>query len=1112
MTENAQEKKKTDWKLIFKQALKAGLSYGLGLVAGGLLSILLFKIPGPIFDTNLIEQAKVVLVGFLLAFVIIGVSHGLAGFIGGRNLPVLNDRHSRFNYGWKSGLTMALLYGPLVFLAMFIISLFAYYYFAETPLDTFGFLFAVVGAVFGAFFGLIFGVSTIRWRGLGWLIFFSAIGFGIGGFGLGTGLWLYMKSVVAGVLARGSWWWLLLGIFWFGLAGGSAVGFVYGRYDQLEYKKTTGRNWFAIAGITISVLFVLLIGYVLNSVIVAVIDFIEPQSGNLETKIISNVVGTHWSDTTDLMSVIELEGGVLDPYLDVNSSGNLGMVWISDGGEVEFLSGKWMNGSTSGVLTPPQAVDNGNTSISPARIAIDEEGNTHIVWRSDAQVNYVFCQEEECSPPVPLQRESDLSCIGSSEQLTEDDLASNPPAIAINGDDQVMVSWVDPSGGLLYSTWSSTDPEESFTPETACAVESPIDNLQGVNLSGGTEGDFALVYQSGNEIEAAAFRSGAWASPQNVGKGDSPKVYLDDQKQAHFAWCNQDGSVSYRSDGEEVSVSDLPCMSRPELGMDNEGKMHIVWTSDKVEKVVAVVSQEDVIYESILEDGEWTSPMIVARLDSNTQPSMSNNPDGALQLVWSTNDDNAATFQYTYQVQYACDPEDLSDKGQELYKIASLPAFRDPSTDVPWCQNTYGRLFFTPHAKPEFTDEEPSPHGGFDKFNEMMQDAEYEVLLSTMEFDQDENMDSPGFVLAQGITELYHKVEANPENYPRGMLVRFVLGNPPRAEPNSDLWRVIDDLRKAGLPEMVNDDIGWKLEIGNYKGAWPHSHMKVMVIDGKTAVSTGFNYQYHHFPEDHPSGLGEGTFDLGVEVTGPVAQDVRFAFDELWNGAITRYCPDLYAPEQLLRFYCKDTPGVPTHVPEVMRYYPTDGTSEAFSMLRSDVLQLSDAEVTDVIASAEESVDVIEAMFAMPLGCYLNHLYDVCGPEQGLGYTQALIKAAKNGAHIRLLLKLTPFMGTEANVSIEVIEEALAELGIEDRVEIRAFPTALHAKTFSVDGKLVVIGSQNFHYTAFGPNQGLVEQNLGVVDPQLVEDWERVFNYWWDEAGKEDVYIPEQGK
>ena len=142
-----------------------------------------------------------------------------------------------------------------------------------------------------------------------------------------------------------------------------------------------------------------------------------------------------------------------------------------------------------------------------------------------------------------------------------------------------------------------------------------------------------------------------------------------------------------------------------------------------------------------------------------------------------------------------------------------------------------------------------------------------------------------------------------------------------------------------------------------------------------------------------------------------------------------------------------------------------------------------------------------QAMFAFPPVCMLNFLFDLCTIEQAMPYVDGLIEAAKNGAEVRLLLKMTPFLGTEALIAAQIMADELEELELLDNFELRAFPTALHAKTWLIDDKLVIIGSQNFHYTAFG--DGLAEHNLGVLDPQAAEEYKRVFDFYWDEAGEE---------
>ena len=88
---------------------------------------------------------------------------------------------------------------------------------------------------------------------------------------------------------------------------------------------------------------------------------------------------------------------------------------------------------------------------------------------------------------------------------------------------------------------------------------------------------------------------------------------------------------------------------------------------------------------------------------------------------------------------------------------------------------------------------------------------------------------------------------------------------------------------------MVDESIGWQLEVADFEGNMPHSHVKTLVIDGKQAAANGFNMTYDHFPTDHISGQGKGRFDLGLLVTRPGAQATQRMFDDMWAGADQRY-------------------------------------------------------------------------------------------------------------------------------------------------------------------------------------------------------------------------------
>ena len=58
----------------------------------------------------------------------------------------------------------------------------------------------------------------------------------------------------------------------------------------------------------------------------------------------------------------------------------------------------------------------------------------------------------------------------------------------------------------------------------------------------------------------------------------------------------------------------------------------------------------------------------------------------------------------------------------------------------------------------------------------------------------------------------------------------------------------------------------------------------------------------------------------------------------------------------------------------------------------------------------------------------------------------------------------------------------------------------MHPKATLIDEEFLIIGSQNYHYSAFGEGVGLAEYSLGVEDREAVDDYKRIFEYQWDQA------------
>jgi phosphatidylserine/phosphatidylglycerophosphate/cardiolipin synthase-like enzyme len=132
--------------------------------------------------------------------------------------------------------------------------------------------------------------------------------------------------------------------------------------------------------------------------------------------------------------------------------------------------------------------------------------------------------------------------------------------------------------------------------------------------------------------------------------------------------------------------------------------------------------------------------------------------------------------------------------------------------------------------------------------------------------------------------------------------------------------------------------------------------------------------------------------------------------------------------------------------------------------------------------------------------CDLDILYNVCTFNETLPYMKGLIEAAENGAQVRILIKGAPADGIESSVAVDLLDDELEKRGLTDKIEIRYFDGPMHYKSINIDDELIIVGSQNFHYSAMDPLSGLTEYNLGVVDPQAVEEYSRLFEYHWQRA------------
>ena len=603
-----------------------------------------------------------------------------------------------------------------------------------------------------------------------------------------------------------------------------------------------------------------------------------------------------------------------------------------------------------------------------------------------------------------------------------------------------------------------------------------------------------------------------WSDPQaystDIGdfepvNGLTPVVQNGPDQVEHKAWCSPEGAVTYQQgNGVEEQISFPGCNSTPALALDVENRAHLVWYSTELEDTNGVRRPSSIMVESIRTDQGWSEPAIAARTAGPVTLSLTADEQGNLTLVWEETDQSRF---YSAQEVYSCNEQQLS-----YLELAGMQAilegnFRPVGVKIPYCRNSFRRILYTPNPDPQFSDEPITSNGGFDMLSSIAETVKYEVLFTTMQWEPDTSPPNPGSVLANAAADLYKQIKADPQSYPRGLTLRILLGNYPvvsNFQWGSQIMDAISDLRDAGIDKMVDPEIGWRLEVANYPGTYPHAHTKFMVVDGQRLTAVGFNYGYLHFPKDHPSGKGYDLFDLGLQVNGPVAQDAISDYDDMWDGADQVHCEDLSLENERWMDTCKELKATSDHVPEVLRtYLPPEGNTNSFSLYHTSKHLEADAFIGASLASAQETIDLVETNFSLDLICMVNIVFpDVCTIDNALPWMEAMLKSIENnGAQVRVIMENTNSNGLENRVSGKVLMDELKRKGLEDLVELRFYNGKVHAKSILIDQSLLIIGSQNLHYSAWGEGS-LAEYNITTDDPRAIEEYQAMFESKWQEA------------
>ncbi|GAA0520046.1 phospholipase D-like domain-containing protein [Deinococcus depolymerans] len=423
-------------------------------------------------------------------------------------------------------------------------------------------------------------------------------------------------------------------------------------------------------------------------------------------------------------------------------------------------------------------------------------------------------------------------------------------------------------------------------------------------------------------------------------------------------------------------------------------------------------------------------------------------------------------------------------------------ATRTPGGSDLSCGNAFVEFLRTPR-------DQDTPVDAFDRIAQQVVGARSEVLLTSMEWRAGPGM--PGWTFARAVRDLHARVRAAPGEYPQGVAVRVLLGGyPDPLDPDGtgQARALVRDLRVLGVP-LEDAGLGWRVSVLNFRFL-PHSHVKLHVIDGTDLTVAGFNFSPWHLPEDGPDPV-PGAWSLrdqGLRLRGPVAQAGVAAFDDLWRHSWQLRCPPLVAPDAVNAACVRGEADPVTHPPAAREAVRAGGARAFLLYRRPGGESQADRAHLALIGAARTSLDLMQADFGPSLGCWFAFLRpDPCRAEDQPPYFGAVLAALERGVRVRLLLVDYGVGAVPNRSAVALLRRELRRRGLEDRFEARYTTFPMHTKALVVDGSVVVAGSMNFHFSAWGL-WGLAEAALATSDGQAVAEQTQVFEAAWRSSSR----------
>jgi len=272
-----------------------------------------------------------------------------------------------------------------------------------------------------------------------------------------------------------------------------------------------------------------------------------------------------------------------------------------------------------------------------------------------------------------------------------------------------------------------------------------------------------------------------------------------------------------------------------------------------------------------------------------------------------------------------------------------------------------------------------------------------------------------------------------------------------------------------------------------------HSHVKMMIVDGKDMITGGYNMHYNYLGVEPNVPV---VHDMGVRISGPIAQDALDVFYGLWIGA--------YRCNQHAANVCTQESTIQTIDlnPAVLTTTVT-GDEVVFSLFRDHTDKTADNAIEAAISAADSEVNLVQNRFIDTI--YGDTPQYVTGILNAIDKDGVFVNLLVSGGNGRAegMLDLAVNMNGVCNLYDQIQEQDPLDL---PRFKFRysRFANPTHTKALSIDDAFIIVGSQNFDPSAWGDNSfsfgDLAEYSLGIDSYQAASDFQTKFTNEWNAA------------